>query len=90
MSHQGSSQIPEWVAYLFSRRPFRPRDQIRVSYTAGGFLTAELPGKPKASEYNSNKKKARLAIVSHHLLHLADSKAKPKRKNMEKTATGTT
>ena len=36
---QGSPRILQWVAYLFSRGSFWPRNQSRVSYTAGGFFT---------------------------------------------------
>ena len=39
LSHQGSPKILEWVAYPFSRRSSRPRNQIRVSCIAGGFFT---------------------------------------------------
>ena len=40
------ARILEWVAIPFSRGPFRPRDQSRVSCIAGSFFTAEPPGKP--------------------------------------------
>ena len=46
LSHQGSPRIPEWVAYPFSRRSSRPRNQIRVFCIAGRFFTSEPPGKP--------------------------------------------
>ena len=36
----------EWVAMLSSGGPSRPRDRTRVSCIAGGFFTAEPPGKP--------------------------------------------
>ena len=39
LSHQGSPRILEWVAYLFSSRSSRPRDQTGVSCIAGGFFT---------------------------------------------------
>ena len=40
------ARILEWVAISFSRRPSRPRDQICIFCTAGGFFTIESPGKP--------------------------------------------
>ena len=44
------ARILEWVAISFSSASFRPRDWTcisRVSCIAGGFFTAEPPGKPK-------------------------------------------
>ena len=38
LNHQGSPRILEWVAYSFSRGSFQPRNQTRVSCTAGGFF----------------------------------------------------
>ena len=46
LSHQGSSRILEWVVYPFSSGYSWPRNWTRVSCIAGGFLPAELPGKP--------------------------------------------
>ena len=40
------TRILEWVAISFSRGIFPPRDQTRVSCTAGRFFTTEPPGKP--------------------------------------------
>ena len=40
----------EWVAMLSSRGPSRPRDRTRVSCIAGGFFTAEPPGKPSVAQ----------------------------------------
>ena len=40
------ARILEWVAMPSSRRSSQPRDQIRVSCTAGRFCTTESPGKP--------------------------------------------
>ena len=51
LSHQGSPRILKWVACSFSRESSQPRNQTGVSYTAGGFFTAELPGKPSASVF---------------------------------------
>ena len=34
------ARILEWVAYPFSRRSSRPRNQTRVSCIAGGFFTS--------------------------------------------------
>ena len=48
LSHQGSMRILEWVAYPFSRGSSQPRNQMRVSCTAGDSLPAELPGKPRS------------------------------------------
>ena len=39
LSHRGSPGILEWVAYSFSSRSSRLRNQTRVSCTAGGFFT---------------------------------------------------
>ena len=39
LSHKGSPRILEWVAYPFSTRSSRPRNQTRVSCIAGGFFT---------------------------------------------------
>ena len=39
LSHRGSPRIPEWVAYHFSSRSSRPRNQTWVSCTASGFFT---------------------------------------------------
>ena len=39
LSLLGSPRILEWVAYPFSRGSSQPRNQIRVSCIAGGFLT---------------------------------------------------
>jgi len=39
LSHKGSPRIVEWVAYPFSSRSSRPRNQTRVSCIAGGFLS---------------------------------------------------
>ena len=39
-------RILEWVAISFSRGSSRPRDQIASPALAGGFFTAEPPGKP--------------------------------------------
>ena len=37
--HQGSPRILEWGAYPFSSRSSWPKNQTRVSFTAGGFFT---------------------------------------------------
>ena len=34
------ARILEWVAFPFSRESSQPRDQIQVSWTAGGFFTS--------------------------------------------------
>ena len=39
LSHKGSPRILEWVAYPFSSTSSWPRNQIRVSFIAGGFFT---------------------------------------------------
>ena len=39
LSHKGSPGILEWIAYPFSSRSSRPRNQTRVSCIAGGFFT---------------------------------------------------
>ena len=41
------ARILEWLALPFSRGFSQPRDWTQVSCTAGGFLPAEPPGKPK-------------------------------------------
>ena len=40
LSHKGSPRILKWVAYPFSRRSSRPRNQTGVSCIAGGFFTS--------------------------------------------------
>ena len=40
------ARILQWVAMPSSRGSFQPRDQTQVSHIAGGFFTAEPPGKP--------------------------------------------
>ena len=47
LSHQESSRILEWVAYVSSMGSSRPRNWIGVSCTAGDSLPAELPGTPR-------------------------------------------
>ena len=47
-------RIPEWVAMPSSRGSSQHRDQTHVScvsYPAGGFFTAEPPGKPHREVY---------------------------------------
>ena len=39
LSHQGCPRILEWVAYPFSSRSSRSRNQIRVSWITGRFFT---------------------------------------------------
>ena len=39
LSHKGSPEILEWVAYPFSSRSSQPRNPTRVSCIAGGFFT---------------------------------------------------
>ena len=39
LSHQGSPRLPEWEAYLFSRRSSQPRNWTKVSCIAGRFFT---------------------------------------------------
>ena len=46
LSHQGSPGILQWVACPFSRGSSQPRNQTGISCIAGGFLPAELSGKP--------------------------------------------
>ena len=48
-SIHGVSQ--EWVAISFSRGSSQPRDWTQVSCIAGGFFTAEPPGKPCTCAY---------------------------------------
>ena len=40
------ARILAWVAIPFSRESFWPRDQIHVSWLAGGFFTTDPTGKP--------------------------------------------
>ena len=42
LSHHGSPQILEWVAYPFSSRSSQPRNQTRVSCMAGIMLKGEV------------------------------------------------
>ena len=43
------ARILEWGGISFSRGSSRPRDRTCVSFIAGEFFTAELPGKPFSS-----------------------------------------
>ena len=45
LSHQGSPQTPEWVAYPFSRGPSRPRNQTEVSYITRELFTSRATRK---------------------------------------------
>ena len=40
------ARVLEWVAMPSSRESSRPRDPTCISCIAGGFFTAEPPGKP--------------------------------------------
>ena len=40
------ARILEWIAMPSSRGSSQPRDQIRISYIAGGFFTIDPLGKP--------------------------------------------
>ena len=46
VSHKGSPQILDWVAYLFSSGSSQPRNQTGVSCIVGDSLPTELWGKP--------------------------------------------
>ena len=39
LSHKGSTQVLEWLAYPFSRGSSQPRNQTGISCIAGGFFT---------------------------------------------------
>ena len=41
------ARILEWVDISFSRGSSQPRDRTHISCIAGGFFTAEPPGKPR-------------------------------------------
>ena len=47
------ARILEWVTISFSRRFSQPRDQTHMSCLAGGFFTAEPPGKPQFNVSNT-------------------------------------
>ena len=47
------ARILEWVATSYSRGSSWPRQQTRVSWLAGGFLTNGLPGKSRRKNLNS-------------------------------------
>ena len=53
LNHQGTPRILEWVAYPFSRGSSWARNRTGVSWIAGGFLPAELSGKPRLWSYIS-------------------------------------
>ena len=44
------ARILEWFAILFSRGSSQPRDQNCICCIAGGFFTAEPPGKPQEAK----------------------------------------
>ena len=46
-------QTLEWVAFPFSRISSQPRDRTQFSRIAGGFFTAEPPGKPQKTGMGS-------------------------------------
>ena len=50
LSHKESTRIMVWVAYPFSSRSSRPRNQTRVSCMQADSLPTELPGKPLYKE----------------------------------------
>ena len=62
--------ILEWVAISFSRESSRPRDQTRVSWTAGRFFTTTPPGKP-TTQFN--------ILYNRNVSAMLDSKAKTSR-----------
>ena len=45
------ARLLEWIVIPFARGSFWPRDQTRVSFTAGRFFTVWAAGKPR---YNEN------------------------------------
>ena len=52
LSHQGSPRILEWVACPFSRGSSQPKNQTRVSCTAGGLLTSCATGEARKLSYD--------------------------------------
>ena len=61
------ARILEWVAISFSKRSFRPRDGTCISCIAGGFFTAEPPGKLARS---CNTQSVLLALTSQYLVEI--------------------
>ena len=57
LGHQGSPRILEWVAYPFSSRSSRPRNQTGVSCIAGGFFTVWATREARLRWGNVGKKK---------------------------------
>ena len=63
LSHKASPRILEWVAYPFSSRSSRPRDQTGVSWIAGRFLTNwTIRESPKAAYVTSNQKTSVITV----------------------------
>ena len=52
LSHKGSPRIPEWVAYPVSSGSSQPRNQTRVSCTAGEFFTNWATREASVCHYN--------------------------------------
>ena len=55
------ARILEWVAIPFSRGSFWPRDEIRVSYIAGGFFTV----------WATRKALQQYCLTRHHMIWLS-------------------
>ena len=55
LSHKGSPRILEWVAYLFSRGSFPPRNQNRVSCIAGRFVASWATREAQAPSWRTAK-----------------------------------
>ena len=67
LSHKGSPGILEWVAYTFSSGSSWPRNQTRVSCTAGGFFTNSAIREATVQERQGLKIKAQESLAAQRL-----------------------
>ena len=67
LSHKGSPRILEWVAYTFSSGSSWPRNQTRVSCTAGGFFTNSAIREAPVQERQGLKIKAQESLAAQRL-----------------------
>ena len=57
------ARILEWIAILFSRRSFQPRDRTQVSCITGGFFTIEPLGRWGRENWMKAVKRYKLSVI---------------------------
>ena len=69
------ARILEWVAFPFSRGSSQPRDQILVSYIAGGFFTNAMSTRNKYElmSLSLKKKKNQPTLIHYYLFGCTES-----------------